>query len=329
MADILVLIPVFNDWPCLNRLIRELDAVVARLEQEVRVVLIDDGSTQPCPDALRSLELERLRSVQILRLRRNVGHQRAIAIGIAFVEATLPCEAVVLMDGDGEDSPQDVPRLLSALQACGEARIIFAGRSRRSESLLFRVCYQAYKLLCYLLTGFSVRVGNFSVIPAAMLHQLVVVSELWNHYAAAVFQARLPFDIVETQRGVRYTGRPSMNFIALVTHGLSAIAVFADRIGARVLTALGAAIVLLFAGLVAVLFVHLNAGGTVAASVLYAAGVAFAVLLQAIIFTFGFAILRLGNRNRLGFLPRRDFQYFVDQFYLLRSQDGQHAVYRD
>ena len=176
-----------------------------------------------------------LRRIDVLRLRRNLGHQRAIAVGLAYVEECLHADAVVVMDGDGEDDPADVPRLLERLDEEGHATIVFAERARRSESLVLRVFYSLFKLLHLLLTGKGVRVGNFSAIPRRRLTSLVVVAEIWNHYAAAVFRSRQPYCMIPTFRARRLCGTSSMNFVSLVTHGLSAISVYSDVVGVRLL----------------------------------------------------------------------------------------------
>ena len=81
------------------------------------------------------LDLRAIGRVEVLHLRRNLGHQRAIAIGLAFVEAERPrCRAVVLMDSDGEDAPEDVPRLVARCEQEGRRKIVFAERTKRSES---------------------------------------------------------------------------------------------------------------------------------------------------------------------------------------------------
>src|SRR5262249_10223862 len=144
--------------------------------------------------------------IDILHLRRNLGSQRAIAIGLAYIEENITCGAVVLMDSDGEDDPRDVPRLLAKYQQEAGKKIVFAGRARRSESFLFRVFYLLYKVMHIVLTGRRIRVGNFSVIPRSHLRALVVVSEMWNHYAAAVFASQQPFVIVPTTRARRLAG---------------------------------------------------------------------------------------------------------------------------
>ena len=225
---IVVLIPVFNDWPAAARLLIELDRALDSAGRDAHVLLIDDGSSESSDEALAPPSPSRLRQIDILHLRHNVGHQRAIAIGLSHIEAQIPCEALVVMDSDGEDRPEDVPRLLAELDRHGGRRIIFAERLRRSEGLVFATMYALYRALHVLLTGERVRFGNFSAIPGPLASRLVAMSDLWNHYAAAVIKSRMPYATIVTTRGPRYCGVTKMNYVALVTHGLSAMSVL-DR----------------------------------------------------------------------------------------------------
>ena len=198
-GSIIILIPVFNDWASLAQLMPRLDSALADRGLEAEVLVVDDGSTIESETPAAQPTFHAVRRVDVLRLRRNLGHQRAIAIGLAYIEDCLRSDAVVIMDGDGEDDPADVPRLLNQLEGSGQTRIVFAERTRRSESLFFQIFYALYKLLHYFLTGQKVRVGNFSAIPRRRLSSLVVVAELWNHYAAAVIRSRQPHCLIPTR----------------------------------------------------------------------------------------------------------------------------------
>jgi len=246
-----------------------------------------------------------------LRLRRNLGHQRALAIGLAYVEDKIPCQAVILMDSDGEDDPHDVPTLLKKYREELEQKIIFAERTKRSESWIFQLFYSLFKLLHYLLTSRQVRVGNFSVIPAVRLASLVVVSEIWNHYAAAVYKSRQPLALVPTQRGQRLEEKSKMNFTNLVIHGLSAISVYGDTIGVRLLVATSLFIGLALAGLVCVGAVRLLTDLAIPDWATFTAGTLLVILFQAIMFSFIFSFIILGDRQGSTFLPLRDYRYFV------------------
>src|SRR5262249_49894452 len=159
---------------------------------------------------------------------RNLGHQRAIAIGLTYLYVTHQHDAVIVMDGDGEDRPADVLALIERSEAGGGSRVVFAQRKRRSEGVAFQFGYLAFRAVHRVLVGRGVEVGNFSLVPRAALARLVSVSELWNHYAAAVYQARIPLEMIPTTRGERIAGQSRMNWIALVMHGLSAVSVYSD-----------------------------------------------------------------------------------------------------
>src|SRR5262245_31994442 len=173
----LILIPNYNDWRSLQLLAANLDQTLHTHQIEADLLIVDDGSTIPPGEAIASASYQSLRRIEILRLRRNLGPQRAIAIGLAYVEAKIPCPAVVVMDADGEDDPGDVPLMIQKCREEAFEKIVFAERTKRSESLVFRVFYTLYRVLHVILTGIQVRVGNFSVIPRARLQSMVVVSE--------------------------------------------------------------------------------------------------------------------------------------------------------
>lgn len=315
---LVILTPVYNDWEVLKLLVSELDAALTAGGETAHLIAVNDGS-QSAP-GLAGLSLSGIRSLSVLHLRRNLGHQRAIAVGLAYVEANVPCRAVVVMDADGEDRPQDVLRLLSESRNQPGDKIVFALRERRSEGALFRTFYVIYRAVFKGLTGQTIRVGNFSLIPRSLLRRLVAVSEIWNHYASAVQRARVPCVFVPTDRGKRLAGNSTMNFVSLVTHGMSAISVHAETIGSRMLVLallFGAAIVLAMAGVVGVRFLTDLA---IPGWATYAFGLLSLMLLQTFFIALFFAGTVLHGRNAYTFLPSRDHAHFVD---LLESIDVQ------
>jgi hypothetical protein len=328
---IAVLIPIYDDWAAVVLLLKRLDIVLGTAGLQTQVLLVDDGSNTPVPDELRGLSLDAIRRIEVMSLRRNLGHQRAIAIALAFMDEKVPVDAVVVMDGDGEDAPEDVPRLLAAAREGDGRRIVFAERRRRSESLVFRVLYHAYRWVHHGLTGIPVRVGNFSVIPKAQLQRLVAVSELWNHYAAAVFKARLPRTLVPTTRGQRLTGRSRMNFVALVGHGLSALSVHAELIGVRMLVLTVLLTVVVCGLLAAVLGLRMWTSLAIPGWATTAAGLLVVVLFQMLAFAIVFVFLVLHARSHPAFLPIRDYGYFVSgivDVFPARTERGEFAPAR-
>jgi hypothetical protein len=308
---LVILIPVFNDWHAVDLLLSKLDHVLMDKGLQAHLLLVDDASSEASPDKFPSQSFKAIVGADVLELRRNLGHQRAIAIGLAYVHANIPCQSVLIMDGDGEDAPEDVPRLIERYHQESGAKVVFAKRTKRSESLTFKFFYGLYRFLHLLLTGIRVSVGNFSILPFSALARLVAVEELWNHYAAAVFKARLPRTTVPTERARRLAGNPRMNFVALVLHGLSAMSVFGDIVGARLLAATTGVIFLATVMLVLAVTISLTANLTIPEWAAYASGILVVLLLQAIMMSFLFIFIILNGRKSANFLPIRDYSYFV------------------
>jgi glycosyltransferase involved in cell wall biosynthesis len=317
--DVVLLIPLYNDWPACHLLLRALDDALKGQIDSARVVLIDDGSTIDPGDDFPGEGFKILDRIDVLQLRRNLGHQRAIAIGLSYIWENVACETVVLMDSDGEDAPGDVPRLLKKFREEGGKKIIFAERTRRSENWTFVAFYKLYKVLHRILVGIGVRIGNFSAIPRRRLDSLIVVSELWNHYAAAVVKSRQPFDTIPTERANRLSGKSRMNFVALVAHGLSAISVFGDVIGVRLLVATIGLIVLTLVGLIATVVIRLATNLAILGWATTAFGILTVILFQAVMLSIQFSFIVLGGRQGTSFLPCRDYGFYVGQFRTIRD----------
>jgi polyisoprenyl-phosphate glycosyltransferase len=299
--------PVYEDWESLSPLLERLDAAMTKANTPCQVLAVDDGSISKRPAAeLIKPSFRCIQSLKVLRLRANLGHQRAIAIGLSWLSENAPESPVVVMDSDGEDAPEDVVKLLEVFNAQNGGKAVFAARSKRSESMLFVILYNCYKLLHRMLTGKPVKVGNFSIIPAAAVHRLVVLPELWNHYSASAFKSRFPVALVPVPRSTRIAGKSTMNLVSLTVHGLSGLSVSSEVIGVRLLV-----ISLLMAGLscLAVLLLPLLSvpGFVYMLASIYAVGSFLMVLASTL-----FILVILTSRDASRFLPLRDYRYYID-----------------
>ena len=312
---LLVLMPVYNDWEACWSLLAKLNEVVERWDAVVDVLVINDGGSGPTsPPPSDSLS-----SIKLLQLKRNLGHQRAICCGLVYASENLTHDIIVVMDADGEDSPNDVPRLVAAAEAAGNASVIFAERRRRSESWLFQICYHIYRHVHRLLTGHRVRVGNFSAIPRNLALRLTLYPELWSHYAATVFVSKVGHSTIPTHRQPRLGGRSTMNFVGLVTHGLTAISVFSERVGVRLLLVslfISAMIAFLLGGVVGL---HFYANWSLPNWAPWTAGVLLVALSQSLAACLAFCFIILHGRHQLSFLPARDASLFIDRCEMLAS----------
>jgi len=249
-CNVIVVTPVYEDVEASSRLFQEL---ASQFKADVFVVAVDDGSVkQPLP--ISALEAGGVTGV-VLKLRRNVGHQRAIAIGMGYVsERIQPHQRVVVMDSDGEDVPSTIPQLLETLLG-DNYDVVVAQRRSRVETFRFKAFYAVYKLFFSLMTGRSISFGNFMALKPGAVKRLVAMQELSIHVAGAVLASKLRAGICALDRGSRYAGQSKMNFVGLALHGFKALMVFAEDVLVRV-------------GIVSVLVAALSVGGAVIAIVL-------------------------------------------------------------
>jgi glycosyltransferase involved in cell wall biosynthesis len=246
---IICLTPVYNDWESFSILCNNIETQYQSLPGfEVAVIAVNDGSS----DAF-DLDFKSTLPIEIVSLKSNVGHQRAIAIGLQYVNAEKKdFDFVVVLDSDGEDRPEHIPELVAKCQDSNSKKIIFAQRKKRQESAGFKIGYFLYRCSFYLLTGQKISFGNFSCIPQGLLQRVVLQDNLWNHYSGSIIQSRTPFDKVFLDRGKRYAGQSKMRFTNLVLHGLSSMSVYFDTLSVRILklSMLGILVCLLAVGVV-------------------------------------------------------------------------------
>lgn len=226
---IIVVTPVYEDVEASSRLFGELSN---QFGNEVFVVAVDDGSVN------HPLGIEILRSASIqgvvAKLRRNVGHQRAIAIGLGYVsEHMSQDQRVVVMDSDGEDLPSTIASLLEGLES-DVVDVVVAQRMSRVETFRFKAFYALYKRFFRLMTGRSISFGNFMAMKLASVSRLVAMQELSIHVASTVLASKLRIHVCPLNRGPRYAGQSKMNFVGLALHGFKGLMVFAEDVLVRV-----------------------------------------------------------------------------------------------
>jgi glycosyltransferase involved in cell wall biosynthesis len=228
-ARFAVVMPVYEDQEASTRLFKEL---FAEYGDRAYVVAVDDGSISQ-PVHIEAIESIGLKGV-VIRLKRNVGHQRAIAIGINYVADHMPdMPCTIVMDSDGEDTPQSIRQLVAPMQS-PKVDVVVAQRKSRVETLRFKAFYLVYKTLFQLLTGRRISFGNFMALKPAALKRLASMQELWMHVAGCVLTSKLRITTESIDRGPRYAGKSKMNFVGLALHGFRALMVFAEDVLVRV-----------------------------------------------------------------------------------------------
>jgi polyisoprenyl-phosphate glycosyltransferase len=309
---VVILMPVYSDWEAASMVCEALEKQLACLTYlSARILLVYDGT----PEGLRDwtpFNPEFLTQIQVLRLCRNIGHQRAICAGLCYVHEHISTDAVLVMDADGQDRPEDAVRLVktAVVQRNG---VIFAERRKRFEGLLFRAGYSSFRTLHRVLTGIPVRVGNFSIISSSALHRLTSMPELWNHYAAAVIKSRIHSERIPLDRGQRLRGQPQMSVAPLVAHGLAGIATFHEIAATRILIANAICFTLLLLSLIIVVGLRLFAAIAIPGWAAFTIGLILILLTQVMAVSFSLVFTLISNRSNNPFIPKRDSAAFVDR----------------
>jgi hypothetical protein len=309
-----VLMPILNDWASVEEVIARLDQAFAASPDSLAILLVDDGSTARPPEKFGLGPYAKLDGISVLTLKKNVGNQRALAVGLCHIAEKIPCDAVLIMDGDGQDLPADAARLVERMKQASEPTVVFAERTRRSESIAFRFSYAIYRLLHLALTGLGIHVGNFSVLPAVYLPRIAVEPMLWNHYAASVMRARLPVERVPTERGGRLQGQSRLNFVGLVVHGLSALACYSEIIGVRLILLSGVLFFLALVALGVLLALKIFTSFVIPGWTTLLVFLLLIVVLQVATLVSNFTMQIISQRSAQPFLPARDYAWFVATF---------------
>lgn len=318
MKPIVILSSLYDDWESAAELFGSIGDELGRRGCPAQLVIVNDASLEPCPAGFLS-DHAGFSSVEIVTLKRNLGSQRALAVGLAHIfETNTTAAAVLIMDADGEDRPADLMLLIEAFATQTAPRVIFAARAKRSESGLFRVCYQFYRILHYLFTGYRIQFGNFSLVPRELLGRLVVDPNLWLHFAATVISSRIPYTSIPTERGVRLHGKSKLNLIALVIHAIAAISCYNEVVGVRLIfcsLGLGAVVSLLLITVVGIRIATawglLSAAWAIPGWATDAVGVLMILLAQVFIMVVAFSAIAIANRKAQFFFPIQQYKLLI------------------
>jgi len=223
MNKIIILIPVYNDWQSVFKLIKDINSQVSTLSVEFSIIIINDASIENKPDF--SPDLNNLKSVQIINMKENKGHARCIASGLKYIYEKKEFDYVIPMDGDGEDRPEEIKDFIE-LTDQSEDKSIVGERIKRSESLFFKICYLFHKFLTLAFTGQSIRFGNFTCLSKITVEKMINEKATWNSFSGSLKKVEKDLLSIPSIRGTRYFGPSKMSFFNLLKHSLSIISVF-------------------------------------------------------------------------------------------------------
>ncbi len=219
----IILIPIYNDRESLKLLIDNINTEAKDFNVEISVIVINDASSQQIIDTYPNIE--NINSIEIVNMKENRGHTRCIASGLKYIFEKKEFDYVIPMDGDGEDRPEEIKNFIQLSEQSGDKSLV-GERVKRSEGVIFKVCYQFHKFLTLAFTGQSIKFGNFTCLSKSTVKKMLNEKATWNSFSGSL--KKIEKDLISTSsiRGRRYFGPSQMSFFKLLKHSLSIISVF-------------------------------------------------------------------------------------------------------
>jgi len=223
MKKIKILIPIYNDWQSVFKLLENIDLQITGLEAAVSVLIINDASTESRPEI--NFNLNNLKSVQVINMKENRGHARCNAAGLKHINEKEDFDYIIPMDGDGEDRPEEIRLLIDKVKEYPDT-VITGDRIGRSEGFIFKFCYFIHKYLTFIFTGHSIKFGNYTCLPRSAVIRMLADPAIWSSFSGSLSKIIKDRTSIPSIRGPRYFGPSKMSFFNLIKHSLSIIAVF-------------------------------------------------------------------------------------------------------
>ena len=232
MKKFFILIPIYNDWKSLKRLLENINENIKDIRNVIfECIVINDSSTQKISKLSAQSNLN---SIKIINMRENRGHQRCTAFGIRYIVTKINFDRVIIMDGDGEDRPEEIRNLVELAIKDSNLSVV-AKRVKRSEGMLFRTLYIAHKYLTLFFTGRLVNFGNYTCLTKNDVIKLSTKASLWSSFSGSLKKYILQYNEINSIRGLRYFGPSQMSLYKLIIHSFSIIAVFKNQVYIRIL----------------------------------------------------------------------------------------------
>jgi len=223
MKKLVILIPVYNDWESVFKLLENIDLQIIDWDADVSILIINDASNEIKPKI--RLSFKKIKSVRVVNMKKNRGHARCNAAGLKFLTEKEDFDHVILMDGDGEDRPEELALLFNKSKE-NPLKTVTANRIKRSEGIFFKILYECHKILTYVFTGKLIKFGNYSCLPKEAVVKLIKEPCIWSSFSGSVAKIISDRVSVPSIRGQRYFGPSKMNLTNLLIHSFSIIAVF-------------------------------------------------------------------------------------------------------
>jgi len=223
MKKIILLLPVYNDWESLIKVLDEINSIIQNIKNyEFNCLIVNDCSSVESPKIIKP---KNFNSLRIINMKKNKGHARCNAFGLRYINLNEKYDYVIVMDSDGEDRPVEISSLINKIGEEPEASVV-AKRIKRSEGPIFQTLYRVHKLITFIFTGKKINFGNYSCLTKKDVNILSDKASLWSSFSGSVKKNLTSLNEVDSIRGLRYFGPSKMSFFNLAIHSFSIIAVF-------------------------------------------------------------------------------------------------------
>jgi len=230
MKKVIILLPVYNDWESLSKVLEEINSVISNIQKyEFECIIVNDSSTIEKPNIIKP---KNFNSLKIINMKENRGHARCNAFGLRYINSNEKYDYVIIMDSDGEDRPVEIKNLINKIAEAPETSVV-AKRIKRSEGVIFQTLYRAHKLITLIFTGKKINFGNYSCLTQQDINILFDKASLWSSFSGTVKKNLTNLNEVDSIRGVRYFGPSKMSLLNLAIHSFSIIAVFKNTVFLR------------------------------------------------------------------------------------------------
>ena len=223
MKKIYILIPIYNDWESVSKLLNEINYFIKDVDAEFSITIVNDASS--VQQNINLNKIDSFKKIKILNMKENKGHARCIATGLKYISEKQDYDYIIPMDGDGEDRPEEIIEFINQIKKFTNKAIV-GKRIKRSEDLIFKTCYELHKLITFTFTGKSIKFGNYTCLPKSTVEKMINEKATWNSFSGSLTKIEKNLIEIPSIRGTRYFGPSKMSFFNLLKHSLSIISVF-------------------------------------------------------------------------------------------------------
>ena len=223
MKKFKILIPIYNDWDSVFKLLEIIDSEISVFDHEFSVLIVDDASTEKMKKT--KFNYKNLKSIDVIKMKKNQGHTRCNASGLKYLSEKKGFDYLIVMDGDGEDRPEEIRQMVDNLNYHPDKPIV-GERIKRSEGIFFKFCYFVHKIITSTFTGQSIKYGNYTCLPKSTVEKIINEKATWSSFSGSLAKVAKDRATIPSERGTRYFGPSKMSFKNLLIHSLSIVSVF-------------------------------------------------------------------------------------------------------